>query len=129
MLCLGELKQHKARLDFMKGFLAAGGIKAIESKPISKLDDALQFMTAINTNFVCFCGANEQYELEGHQILTALKAEFPERTFFLAGLPENERQSQWMEEGIKQFIHVKSNCYETLSSILGELEVTVNAEQ
>jgi methylmalonyl-CoA mutase len=47
----------------------------------------------------------------------------------LAGLPENERQSQWMEEGIKQFVHVKSNCYETLSSILGELEVTVDAEQ
>ena len=25
MICLGGIKQHKARLDFMKGFLAAGG--------------------------------------------------------------------------------------------------------
>ncbi len=34
MICLGELKKYKPRLDFMKAFLAAGGIDATPSGPI-----------------------------------------------------------------------------------------------
>lgn len=128
MLCLGVLKQHKARLEFMKGFLAAGGIKAAESEPILTLENARQFVTDMKTRHVCFCGTNEQYEMMGHEILTSLKAEFPEQIFYLAGLPEKEQQSLWVNEGIRQFIHVKSNCYETLSTILNELEVTIGEE-
>lgn len=124
MICLGELKQHKARLDFMKGFLAAGGIQTVDSTPIFNLEDAKRFVAGLNTNFVCFCGTNEQYESIGHQILSALMAEFPNRTFFLAGLPEKETKEVWQNEGIAQFIHMKSNCYETVSSILSDLEVS-----
>jgi len=123
MICLGELKQHKARLDFMKGFLAAGGIKAVESKPILSIKNARQFVTEQPVNYFCLCGTNDQYEMIGHEILTLLKSEFPERNFYLAGLPERENQSRWINEGINQFIHIKSNCYETLSVILNDLEV------
>ena len=128
ILCLGELKQHKARLDFMKGFLAAGGLEAAESKPIHSLGDARVFLLDSYNKHFCFCGTNEQYETVGHEVLNALKAEFPDRIFYLAGLPEKERQSQWKSEGIQQFIHVKSNCYQTLSTILTELEVTAGEE-
>ncbi|MEH7354098.1 methylmalonyl-CoA mutase subunit beta [Neobacillus drentensis] len=123
MLCLGELKQHKARLDFMKGFLAAGGIKAVESKPILSIENARQFISEQSVNCFCLCGTNDQYEMIGHEILTLLISEFPERKFYLAGLPERENQSRWMDDGITQFIHTKSNCYETLSVILNDMEV------
>jgi methylmalonyl-CoA mutase len=128
MLCFGELKQIKARLDFIKGFLAAGGIKATESNPILSLEDASQFVSDLNTKHVCFCGTNEQYELIGHEILTVLKAEFPDRIFYLTGLPDKGKQSSWTNRGVRQFIHVKSNCYEILSTILNELEVNVGEE-
>jgi methylmalonyl-CoA mutase len=128
MLCLGELKQHKARLDFMKGFLAPGGIRAIESNPIFALENARQFVLDISTKHVCFCGTNEQYETTGSEILSSLKVEFPDRVFYLAGMPEKDKQSKWINKGIKQFIHVKSNCYETLSTILKEQEVTIGEE-
>jgi methylmalonyl-CoA mutase len=124
LICLGELKQHKARLDFMKGFFAPGGIIAVESNPILSLEEAKQFISDLQSKYVCICGTNYQYETIGHEILAALKAEFPEQVFYLAGLPEKENQSHWINEGIKQFIHLKSNCYETLSAILSELEVT-----
>ncbi|MFJ7725439.1 methylmalonyl-CoA mutase subunit beta [Neobacillus sp. NPDC097160] len=128
MICLGDLKQYKARLDFMKGFLAAGGIKAIESKPILSIVDARQFVSQLPSIHYCFCGSNDQLEMMGHEILTILKSEFPERYFYLAGLPEKEKQDQWIDQGIKQFIHMKSNCYETLSTILNELEVNTIEE-
>ena len=124
MICLGGLKQHKARLDFMKGFLAAGGLKALVSNSIITVENARQFVLEHPAKHYCLCGTNDQYEIIGHDILKILKTEFPERIFYLAGLPEKEKQDLWLEEGIKQFIHVKSNCYETLLSIIRDLEVS-----
>lgn len=124
IICLGGLKQHKARLDFMKGFLAAGGLKAVESNSIISVENARQFVLEHPAKHYCLCGTNDQYEIIGHGILNVLKSEFPERTFYLAGLPEKEKQDLWMDEGIRQFIHMKSNCYEMLLLILSGLEVS-----
>ncbi|MEH7095129.1 methylmalonyl-CoA mutase subunit beta [Neobacillus vireti] len=128
IVCLGELKHYKPRLDFMKGFFAAGGLNAIESKPIVTVDHAKQFLLETTTSYFCFCGTNEQYELAGENILSFLKSEFPDRKFYLAGLPEIEKQPQWQSLGIKQFIHTGTNCYETLIDILTDMEVNTVEE-
>lgn len=124
MICLGEIKQYKPRLDFMKGFLAAGGIHTYESGTIVTVEEAKEFVACQNAAYFCFCGTNEQYETFGLELLVSLKSAFPGKTFFLAGVPEN--QTEWLEKGINKFIHVKSNCYETISEILAELEVAQN---
>ena len=84
------------------------------------------FIVNQDTKYFCLCGSNEQYESLGHEILAGLNKEFSDRIFYLAGLPEKEQQPQWLNEGIKQFIHLKSNCYETLSTILTEMEVALD---
>jgi methylmalonyl-CoA mutase len=126
MICLGELKYYKPRLDFMRGFAAAGGVEAVDSGSITSLESAKQFVLRKDTKYFCLCGSNDQYESFGHEILSAINKEFPDRAFYLAGLPDKELQSNWINEGIKQFIHIKSNCYETLSNILSEMEVALN---
>lgn len=126
IICLGELKQYKLRLDFIRGFLTAGGLKAVESGPIISLDEAKQFIVSQNTKYFCLCGSNDQYETLGHEILAALKKEFPNRNLYLAGLPDKGQQLQWINEGVREFIHLKSNCYETLSAILTEWAVSIN---
>ncbi|MBT2656509.1 methylmalonyl-CoA mutase subunit beta [Bacillus sp. ISL-18] len=128
IVCLGELKHYKPRLDFMKGFLAAGGLNAIESKPILNIEHAKQFILETATSYFCFCGTNEQYELAGENILSVLLSEFPDCLFYLAGLPEVEKQPQWQSLGIKQFIHAGTNCYETLIAILTDMEVNTVEE-
>ena len=85
----------------MKGFLAAGGLKAADSQLILTLRNARQFVLEHPTKYYCFCGTDDQYESLGFEILTALKTEFPELTFYLAGLPEKEKQEQWINAGIK----------------------------
>lgn len=126
LICLGELKQYKPRLDFMRGFFSAGGLQVADSGSVFSYEDAKQFISNMDTKYFCLCGNNEQYEMIGHAILESLQAEFEDCSFYLAGLPEKELRTAWKEEGIKQFIHAKSNCYETLSSILTEMEETVN---
>ena len=60
----------------------------------------------------------------GHDIFNALQETFPEASVYVAGLPDQEEQTHWLDSGIKQFIHVKSNCYETLMTMLEDMEVT-----
>jgi methylmalonyl-CoA mutase len=126
MICLGELKSYKPRLDFMRGFAAAGGIEAVDSGSITSLESAKQFILKQDTNYFCLCGSNEQYESLGHGILSTLNREFPDQTFYLAGLPEKDVHSKWKNEGITQFIHLKSNCHEILSTILSAMEVALD---
>ncbi|MEH7119111.1 methylmalonyl-CoA mutase subunit beta [Neobacillus vireti] len=128
MICLGEIKQYKPRLDFMKDFCAAGGLNAVESKPILTAENAKQFILETTTSHFCFCGTNEQYDLAGINILTTLKSQFPDRKFYLAGLPKAEKQTDWLNHGINQFIHTGTNCYETLIDILTDMGVNTVEE-
>jgi methylmalonyl-CoA mutase len=128
LICLGSLKQHKARLDFVRGFLSAGGVTVQPSEPIHSMEDAIRFVKESDTKHFCICGTNDQYQILGIEIIQSIKAELEDRTIYLAGLPEEEDQEKWTELGLMQFIHIKSNCFETLSSILSEMEVSVNEQ-
>jgi methylmalonyl-CoA mutase len=129
LLCLGSLKQYKARADFIKGFLAAGGIKGVESAPIFSNEAVVKTVQESNTKYLCLCGSNEQYAELGFEIIQLLKSEFPDRIVYLAGMPEKDEQSNWLSAGIHSFIHVKSNSYEMLSTILSDMEVPRNEHQ
>jgi methylmalonyl-CoA mutase len=128
LICLGSLKQHKARLDFVRGFLSAGGITIQTSGPISSVEEAIEFASKSGAYQFCICGTNDLDQILGIEILKAIKAKLADRTIYLAGLPEQVDQVTWTENGLKQFIHIKSNCFESLSSILSEMEVSANEQ-
>lgn len=121
LIPLGDLKSHKGRTDFINGFLTPGGIKVVLSGEVHSYEDAHHFMANTNFKHYCLCGSNEQYEEVGLQLMKELKEAFPNRKFFIAGLPEE--QERWIEMGIDGFIHLKSNCYETIAAFLDEMEV------
>lgn len=121
LICLGELKEHKARADFIAGFLAPGGIKAVKSEGIQTVKAARAFIENTLYRHYCICGSNRQYEEVGTELVKQLKKDMPNFTLYVAGIPEY--QSRWTDAGIQQFIHMKSNCYDTLLSILQEMEV------
>lgn len=128
LIGLGSFKQHKVRVDFVKGFLAAGGIRAVVSEPTHTEDEALAFVATAETNHFCLCGSDDLYETLGFDLLKAVKDKYPKAIFYMAGLPEKENQLLWQQNGISKFVHVKSNCYETLSAILEEMEAALNEQ-
>jgi methylmalonyl-CoA mutase len=128
LICIGSLKEHKARLDFVRGFLSAGGVTIQASEPIHSVEEALEFVSKSETSHFCICGTNDLYQTLGIEILQAIKAKLAEQSIYLAGLPAQDDQVNWTENGLKQFIHVKSNCFESLSSILSEMEVSANEQ-
>ncbi|NMD70213.1 methylmalonyl-CoA mutase [Bacillus sp. DNRA2] len=121
LLCLGELKQHKARADFITGFVAPGGVKTVKSDGVDSLEAAAAFVDGTQLSHFCLCGSNDQYNEFGPELVAKLKTQYPTATFYLAGAPENE--AEWQNAGISQVITVKSNCYQTLAQLLDELEV------
>jgi methylmalonyl-CoA mutase len=122
LICLGELKQHKVRADFVAGLLAAGGLGSKRSNPISNTVDAQAFINNSCLKHFVICSSNEVYSEMGLEIVKQLKQANPVLSFYLAGLPEKDTEEAWFDSGIQQFIHVNTNCYEFLSSIMTDLE-------
>lgn len=121
LIGMGKLKSHKARVDFVKGFLAPGGIEGVTSGEMHSLDNVLAFIEQTEYSFYCLCGTNEQYGEIGLKWVEQINQAYPNIQLYIAGLPEEKEL--WMKAGIKDFIHVKSNCHQTLALLLDEMEV------
>ncbi|WP_322445155.1 methylmalonyl-CoA mutase subunit beta [Robertmurraya mangrovi] len=126
LLCIGKLKEYKPRADFITGFLAAGGIQSLLSGEIESTEQALDFIKASNNQQFFICSSDDKYKEIGLAMLKELNEQCKGKQFYLAGLPSESDQTLWLENGIKQFVHIKSNCYETLSTLLSEMEGNIN---
>ncbi|MBB6444853.1 methylmalonyl-CoA mutase family protein [Bacillus benzoevorans] len=123
LICLGYLKNHKARADFIDGFLAPGGIAAERSGELQSSEDVSSFINEKKCDFYVLCGSDAQYAESGLSVIKTIRESFPELQLYVAGLaPEGETEA-WKQAGVIDFITMKSNCYETLRSFLNEIEV------
>lgn len=122
LVCLGKLKNHKARADFISDILAPGGIKTVRSREVEEINDAMNFVNETKFHHYILCGSDDDYRAVGLAIVKAIKSNFPKAMLYLAGLPERADQKVLLDNGISQFIHLKSICYEIAASILAEME-------
>jgi len=123
LVCLGKLKNYKARADFISDILAPGGIKTVKGQRMEQTKDALNFVDETKLQHYILCGSDDDYKALGLEIVKAIKSNFPQVKLYLAGLPEESDQITLLDNGISQFIHLKSICYEITASILAEMEV------
>lgn len=126
LICLGELKKHKARADFISGLLSAGGIHAERSGEVDTISAAIEFINSSDTRQFVICGDQSAYNSFGPELAQKLAREKDVR-LYLAGIPD-ENQSEWKAAGIQEFLHVRSNALQNLSTILQEMEVGANAK-
>ncbi|MFE4522648.1 methylmalonyl-CoA mutase subunit beta [Cytobacillus firmus] len=128
LICLGDLKNHKTRADFIAGFLAPGGVGAVRSGSVVNQEDAKAFIQETNCRHYFICGSNDQYDSMAVPLIKQLKEAFPSAAIYLAGLPEERKRDEFRGAGIRGYIHVKSDCYETLLTMLNEMEVANNGQ-
>lgn len=126
LICLGDLKDHKAREDFITGFLAPGGIQVIKHANINSPKSALQFIQKSNLHHYVLCGTDKLYDELALPLVRLINENHLHSEIYLAGRPEKSKQEVLKQAGIKEFIHVKSNCYEILTSLLSEMEAATN---
>lgn len=129
LICLGDLKNHKARADFIHGFLAAGGIEASRSDELKGSEAVLEFIKSSGLKQYCICGDNNQYAEFGVTLVKEIKLKFPEVGLSLAGKLDAAMSEEFSDAGIQQFYHLSSNNYEILANLLNEMEVALGVEK
>ncbi|MBS8264821.1 methylmalonyl-CoA mutase [Mesobacillus boroniphilus] len=126
LICLGEMKKHKARADFISGLLSAGGIHTVRSGEVDTISAAIDFIDSSIARQFVICGEQSAYNSFGPELAQEITREHDVK-LYLAGIPD-EKQSEWKTSGIQEFLHIRSNALQTLSSMLQEMEVGANAK-
>ncbi|WP_079510323.1 methylmalonyl-CoA mutase family protein [Mesobacillus jeotgali] len=126
LICLDQLKKHKPRADFISGLLSAGGIHAKRSEEIKTIEEALHFIKTSGVGQFVICGDQSAYTAFGPELALKISKEYDVK-LYLAGIPD-DNESEWEAAGIQEFLHIRGNAYQSLSSMLQEMEAGINAK-
>jgi methylmalonyl-CoA mutase len=108
MLPMGNLTFRKARAQFSTNFFAVAGFQVIDNNGFKTAKEGLEAAKAKNADIVVLCSSDEEYAELAPQIAELLDKEI----LVIAGAPECKPELE--AEGIKNFIHMKSNILEEL---------------
>lgn len=114
---LGTVSQFKARADFANDFLKVAGIETIYTDGFANIEDCVKAFINSNANLLVICSTDEIYNEKASQLARLIKKAKPLTYIILAGNP-GEKMNEYINSGIDDFIHIKSNIYDSLTTIL-----------
>lgn len=118
----GTLKQFKARADFSTDFFAVAGFEINQGAGYATLEDGINDIKNISAPVVVICSTDDIYPEVVPGFAVVLKQHNPNIKLILAGLPKDYIDS-FKEAGVDEFIHIKSNVYETLFNLMKEIGI------
>jgi methylmalonyl-CoA mutase len=114
---MGEIPQHKARADFVSGFLEVGAFTMLKNNGFATVEEAAKATLESGATIVVICSTDATYPELVPPLAKLIKEGNPEITLFLAGLPPEDLQPVYKEAGVDDFIHVRANCYKMLAKL------------
>lgn len=129
LINLGAIAHHKARADFMSGFFEAGGFAVVKNDGYMSVDEAIKGALEADGTHYIICGTDESYPEAVPAIAKALKDANPPRNVYVAGKQPLEIETTFIEAGVDGFIHIGSNCYETLVAFMKEMGVALDGAE
>jgi len=119
---MGPPLQHKARADFSAGFFATGGFESLAKQSFENAESAAAAAIASDASVVVLCSTDETYPELVPVFAKAVKAAKPAATVVLAGMPADVAViSAYRAAGIDEFIHIRANVPQVLSSLLKKI--------
>lgn len=106
LLTMGPLKQHKARADFVRGFLEPGGFDVIYPAGFATAAEAVKAASDSGALAAVLCSTDDTYPELVPSVLAEVKGAMP---VILAGYPA-EQVEAFKAAGIADFIHLKADC-------------------
>jgi methylmalonyl-CoA mutase len=113
---MGELKEHKARADFARGFFAAGGYEVVSAGTFATPADAALAFAKSAAPAAVICSTDERYPLLVPLLTAAIRAKSPRAILILAGNPPEQAEAH-KKAGIDEFIHVRADAVALLQKI------------
>ena len=123
LACVGDLASYGARATWITNFLAAGGVGAIQSAPLSDAAAIAAAFKDSGTTIACICGADATYTDLGAPAATALKSAGAQRVY-LAGRPK-DLEPALQAAGVDAFIFAGCDAL----AMLGDLHKALGIEK
>jgi methylmalonyl-CoA mutase len=121
---MGPPKQHRARAEFSRGFLQVAGFEISNPPGALSIADAVAAAIQSGAEAVCLCSTDETYPELVPQLVSALRAGNPGIVVILAGYPQDHVDAL-RAAGVQEFIHLRANALEVLTSIAARMGVTL----
>lgn len=126
LINIGNIPNYKARADFITGFFEAGGMAVVKSEGIHTAEKAVSEAINANGTHYIICGSDESYTDIVPAIAKALKQANSNVKLYVAGKQAPDVEQSFVQAGVDGFIHIGSNCYETIVSFMKEMGVDLN---
>jgi methylmalonyl-CoA mutase len=128
LACCGPLRQHKARADFCRGLLAAGGWRSIQGEGAADGDLAAAAAFQSGAPVTILCSTDESYPELAPAFVAGLRRREGEAgrrpaLILLAGHPP-EQVDALRDAGVAGFLHVKGSMSDLFTQILHHVEVS-----
>ena len=114
---MGPIPQHKARADFITGFMEVAHFKVLGNNGFPTVEEAARAAIEAPAQVIVICSSDPTYPELVPPLARLIKQGKPGATVYLAGAPAAEYKDAYLEAGVDDFIHVKSNCLEMLTAI------------
>ncbi|MBA2873382.1 methylmalonyl-CoA mutase family protein [Thermaerobacillus caldiproteolyticus] len=126
LINLGPIPNHKARADFITGFFEAGGLEVVKNNGYMSAEEAVQGALSFQGTHYIICGSDESYTDTVPTIAAELKKANPHLKLYVAGKQSPEIEKTFVQSGIDGFIHIGSNCYDTLAEFMKDMGVALD---
>ncbi len=119
---IGNLAMRKARAMFTTNFFGCAGYEILDNMGFNTIDEGVEAALASKSEVVVICSSDDEYATLGPEICQKLKKANKELILVVAGYPK-EILDMLKQEGVEEFIHVRSNLLETLEKFQEKLGI------
>ncbi|BDG46598.1 methylmalonyl-CoA mutase family protein [Parageobacillus sp. KH3-4] len=126
LINIGNIPNYKARADFITGFFEAGGVAVSKSEGYHTAEEAVSGALEANGTHYIICGSDESYTDMVPAIAKALKQTNSNVKLYVAGKQAPDVEQSFAQAGVDGFLHIGSNCYETIVSFMKEMGVALD---
>ncbi|OAT74655.1 methylmalonyl-CoA mutase family protein [Parageobacillus thermoglucosidasius] len=126
LINIGNIPNYKARADFITGFFEAGGVAVSKSEGYHTAEEAVSGALEANGTHYIICGSDESYTDMVPAIAKALKQTNSNVKLYVAGKQAPDVEQSFAQAGVDGFLHIGSNCYETIVSFMKEMGVVLD---
>jgi methylmalonyl-CoA mutase len=118
MLTIGNLNMRKARAQFACNFFAVAGYEVVDNNGFETAEEGAKAALEANADIVVICSSDDEY---AEFAPAAFKALGGKAIFVVAGAPASTEELK--AAGIENFINVKTNLLEALTSYNNKLGI------
>ena len=114
---MGPIPQHKARADFITGFMEVGNFKVLKNDGFKTVEECADAAAESGADLAVICSTDATYPELAPPLAEGIKKRKSSMKVFLAGAPAEEFKQSYINAGIDDFINVRSNCLAVLTDL------------